>query len=232
VIATLQKPQGSPATLDSLQSRFLALMPRIECHARIYFRHVSCPDLRADKIAETLALAWKWFVRLQERSKDAERFPMAFTFLVARAVKSGRRLCGRESAKEVLSSTAQQRHGFRVESLPISIRRPASELYGTVRGQEALDAYEERLQDNHITPPPDAAAFRIDFPQFVGALPERDRELAMFLSLGHSAKKAGHRFRLSPGRVTQLRYRWFRHWRTFHGEDATGSGDERVQSAS
>jgi hypothetical protein len=231
MLDTLQKPQCASATLES-QNRFLALVPRIESHARIYFRYLACPDLRADKVAETVALAWKWFVRLQERSKDIEHFPMAFTFLAARAVKGGRRLCGKESTGEVFSSVAQHRHDFQVESLPASTRRPVSELYGVVRGQEAVDAYEERLHDNHVTPPPDAAAFRIDFPRFVGALAERDRELAMFLSLGHSAKKAAHRFRLSPGRVTQLRCRWFRHWRAFHGEETSGSGDRLVQKAS
>jgi hypothetical protein len=46
-----------------------------------------------------------------------------------------------------------------------------------------MDAY-ERLQDNLVTLPPEAAAFRIVFAQFLGGLSERDRELVMYLSRG------------------------------------------------
>jgi hypothetical protein len=109
---------------DSLHRRFLALMPRLERHARIYFRHIPCADQRADKVAETIALAWKWFLRLQERGKDVEQFPMVFTFLAAQAVRSGRRLCGQEPAKDVLSTRAQHRHDFQVETLSSSTQRP------------------------------------------------------------------------------------------------------------
>ena len=82
-----------------------------------------------------------------------------------------------------------------------------------------MDAYEERLRDNTVTPPPDAAAFRIDWSHFLATLSERDRELAHFLSLGHRAKAAAQRFKLSPGRITQLRQRWCKEWRASQGED-------------
>jgi hypothetical protein len=38
--------------------------------------------------------------------------------VAARAVRSGRRVCGQERAKDELSALAQQRHGFVVEKLP------------------------------------------------------------------------------------------------------------------
>lgn len=134
----------------------------------------------------------------------------------------GRRVTGQERAWDVLSARAQRRHGFKVESLPASTRRPFDDLYSAVRGQQFLDEYEERLRDNTFTPPPDAAAFRLDWPGFLDTLTERNRELAHFLSLGHAAKKAADKFRLSPGRVTQLRQRWCREWRLCQGELAGG----------
>src|SRR4029077_829997 len=100
-IACYPIPNDSP-----LKARFLALVPRIKTHAQIHFRDVRCPDTRAEKIAECLALAWKWFVRLAERGKDAEQFPVAFTILVAKSVRCGRRLCGAEKAKDALSPVA------------------------------------------------------------------------------------------------------------------------------
>jgi hypothetical protein len=107
---------GSP--LDDLRARFQAVLPRIERHARIYFRHVGCADRKADYIAETVAVAWQWFVRLAERGKDASTFVSALATLAARAVRGGHRICGSEKAQDVLSPAAQNRHGFTVGPLP------------------------------------------------------------------------------------------------------------------
>jgi hypothetical protein len=216
--------QFAVASVAVLDMQFLALVPRIETHARILFRGVRCPVTREDRVAECVALAWKWFLRLTERGKDVSQFPMAFAALVARAVKCGRRLCGQERARDALSLLAQQRHGFRVGSLPASTRRDHEDLYADPHGQALLDAFEERLQDNAVTPPPDAAAFRVDWPLFLRGLTRRDREMAAFLSLGNSGKATAAKFGLSPGRVTQLRQQWCRAWRLGQGEGDDGPG--------
>jgi hypothetical protein len=93
-----------------LQARFLTLLPRIEAHARIYFCSIRCADKLADRIAETIALAWKWFLRLEERGKDATQFVSAIATFAAKAVKSGRRLAGMERAKDVMNGRTQYRH--------------------------------------------------------------------------------------------------------------------------
>lgn len=222
MLAASQSPTISTANKSS-HPAFLALLPKLQTHAQIYFRHIPCAETKAEKIAETLALAWKWFLRLHERGIDISQFSMVFIYLVAKAVKSGRRLCGMEKAKDVMSFFAQQRGGFRVEPLPSSTRRSHASIYSLIRGQQEAGAYEERLKDNTATPPPDAAAFRVDFPNFLHDLPERDREMAMYLSLGHRANKAAAKFGLSPGRVTQLRQAWCREWRASQGEDDLGS---------
>src|SRR6266576_1447088 len=108
------------STASQLHAAFLVLLPKLQTHAAVYFRDVRCPDQKADKLAECEALAWKWFLRLHEQGKDIHQFLMAFIFLVARAVKSGRRACGMERADDVLSPVAQRRHSFTVEALPSS----------------------------------------------------------------------------------------------------------------
>src|SRR5271155_3063128 len=134
------------STAHSLQTRFLALLPRIETHAKIYFRSIRCPELRADRIAETIALSWKWFVRLEERGKDATQFVSAIATYAVKAVRCGRRLAGMEKAKDVMNPRTQQRHGFAVEKLPdVSTMTP--------------NPMTEALADNTVTPVPDAAAF-------------------------------------------------------------------------
>jgi hypothetical protein len=203
-------------SVPSRHAVFLALVPRLQTHAQIQFRSIACGDQRADKISEVVALAWKWYVRLVEQGKDVNRFPMVFVYLVVKAVRSGRRLAGQEKAKEVMNPRTQRRHGFTVKSLPRS--RPS--WCGGRLGQRDLDAFEEWLTDNTVTPPPDAAAFRIDFPEFLGKLTKRDRAMAAFLAQGHRANVAVVRFDVTPTRVTVLRQRWRREWQAFQGEAA------------
>src|SRR5690349_3985594 len=103
-------PSSDPLVTE-LHLGFQLILPRLELHGRIFFRHVKCPHRRADAVQEMVALAWKWYLRLAERGKDVSDFVAAFITFAARAVKSGRRLCGQEKAKDVLSPVAQRRHG-------------------------------------------------------------------------------------------------------------------------
>ena len=204
----------------SLHDVFLALLPKIQTHASISFRHIRCPATRADKIAETIALGWKWFVRLHERGKDINEFVMHFVALVAKAVKSGRRVAGMAKAKDLMSERCQARHGFNVESLPTSPRASYEARYSKPHGQQDYDAFEERLRDNTVTPPPDAAAFRVDFPQWRSSRSERDRRLIDLLMLDTPTKDATRTFGVSPGRVSQKRLEFHEDWLRFHGEES------------
>src|SRR5262245_63184550 len=122
-----------------------------------------------------LALAWRWFLRLIEQGKDPMEFPAAIADFAARAVKAGRRLCGKHKGKDVMNPLAQQRHDFVVEPLPVSTRRSHESRYSVPFGQQAQDALEERLRDNRQTPVPDQVAFRLDFPAWVCSRTDRDR---------------------------------------------------------
>src|SRR5262245_65728482 len=115
---TLSVDESAVVSIEVLHVRFLALVPCIETYARMYFRGIWCPVTQEDRAQECVALGWQWFVRLTAQGKDVFAFPVVFAATVARAVKCGRRLCGKERANDVLSLRAQQRHGFRVERLP------------------------------------------------------------------------------------------------------------------
>ena len=190
----------TPATsLHALHARFLSFLPRIELHGRVCFRHLRCPHRRQDAIQEMVALCWKWFVRLAERGRDATRFPSALATYAAKAVRSGRRLTGMERAKDVLSPLAQQRQGFAVGKLPDR---------GTLNGSPL----EEALRDNTRSPVGEQAAFRLDFPAWLLTLARRDRRLVEGMALGHRTLDLARQFRLSAGRVSQLRREFKRDW--------------------
>jgi len=218
MMASAKSCNGTPKS--EIEFAFLALVPKIQTHAAIYFRGIRCPAKRADKIAECVALAWKWLVRLHEKGKDVTQFPMVFVFLVARAVKSGRRLCGQEKARDVLSRMAQQRHNFTVESLPSSTPSPHDHL-SQPHGQQRQDAFEERLRDNTLTPVPDQAAFRIDFPAWLQTLTPRERRLIRAMGRNERTKDLSKEFDLSPGRISQFRSEFKVGWKRFCGDLVT-----------
>jgi hypothetical protein len=203
-----------PSPVDSLGARFLMMLPRVELHARIYFRFLP-HDRKEEAVAETVALAWRWFLRLVERGKDATQFVSALASFAARAVLSGRRLCGQLPARDVLSEVAQRRHGFTVQALPQSTRHPFDEVYMSVHGQRHIDALEDMLRDNTVTPPPDQAAFRIDFSAWRSTRTERDRRLMADLMLGERTSHVSRKYGITAGRVSQLRRDFHDDWVRF-----------------
>jgi hypothetical protein len=201
-------------SVHDLQARFLSILPRIELHGRVSFRHLRCPGRRADAVAEMVALAWKWHLRLAERGKDAIQFPGTLASFAARAVRSGRRLCGQERAKDVLSPTAQRWQHFGVESLPD---------FSTLSSNPLTEA----LCDNTQTPPPEQAAFRCDFPAWLRTRSERDRRLVENLMRGERTQDVSNKFGLSPARISQLRRDFHDDWQRFCGVEESAAESHR-----
>lgn len=207
------------STIQALHAAFQTLLPRIEQHAVIYFRDIRCPSTRQEYVAETVSLAWKWFRRLVERGKDPCQFPSALASYAARAARSGRRVCGLEKAKDAMSPVAQQKHGFAVERLPSATCLAHEALY-RADGQIWLDEFEQRLQDNRVTPVPEQAAFRIDFPAWLRCLTARERRLIRQMLLNHRTKDLARWFELSPSRISQLRRDFKNDWQRYIGDEA------------
>jgi hypothetical protein len=203
---------------SALHAAFLSILPRIELHARFYFRGVRCPQHRDEAVQETVALAWLWFVRLVQRGKDPLTFPSVFASYAARAVKCGRRLCGQEKGKDVMSHLAGRRHRFQVERLDTSTASSHEERYAQVHGQHHLDAFEERLRDNNLTPVPEQVAFRLDFPAWLETLTARERRMVREMANEERTLDLSRRFDVSPGRISQLRRELHLDWSRFCGE--------------
>jgi hypothetical protein len=200
-----------------LQSRFISVLPRIKDQARFYFRSIKCVVHRAECIAETIGVAWKWFCRLAKKGKDATKFASALARLAARAVRAGRRVGAGETANDVMSSVAQRRHNFKIEPLP-SPRTGYDNLLSSPTGQRDQDVLEERLRDNTRTPPPEQAAFRVDFSRWLKTLTPRKRRIIRAMSLNEKTKNLSRVFKLSPGRISQMRREFHDDWSRFVGD--------------
>jgi len=199
-------PAPRAPALHRLQQTFVAdILPRVEAHGQVYFRDVRCPHTKEELLAEMTALCWEWFLRLVRRGKDVLQFVSALASYAARAAASGRRLCGSERSKDVLSPVARRRHGFRVGRLPDC---------GTLNG----NPLEEALQDNTRSPVPAQVSFRLDFPAWLAGLSDRDRRVIADLMLGERTLDVAQKHRLSPARISQLRREFLDGWRHFCGE--------------
>jgi hypothetical protein len=189
---------------------FLARLPLIELHARYAFRHIVCPQERHDAVAEVIALVWKWYGRLLRRGKDPSAFVVTLAHFAARHVKAGRRLCGNESSKDVMSRVARRRRGFRLERLKEHGRCDEPE-------------WQEALQDNLQTPVPDAAAFRIDFPEWLQRWSDRDRRLIEDMAVGERSTRLARKYAVSQGRIAQKRTQYRKDWQRYCGEPVAGA---------
>jgi hypothetical protein len=216
---------------NQLHAAFLVILPRIEAHGHVCFRDVKCADRKQDLICEMVALVWRWVVRLVEKGRNPLDFPSALATFAARAVKSGRRLTGQERSRDAMSPLAQHRHRFKVEALPRSTRRSFEEVYLSAHGQKAMGVLEERLTDNTMTTPPEAAAFRIDFPDWLRTRSDRDRRLIEDMMRDERTTDLAHKHGLTAGRISQLRREFMADWDRFTGADGQTTGQPQAAIA-
>jgi len=191
-------------SLADLHARFLQIRERIENHARIYFRQVKCWFKKADYIADTVALAFKWFKRLAQKGKDATQFASVLASYAARAVKSGRRVTGQLKAQDAMSEVAQQRHGFYVGKIPD---------FSTLSENPLAEA----LIDNTRSPVPEQVQFRLDFPSWLRTRTNRDRRIIGDMMVGQRTLDLAKKYGISPGRISQLRREFHDDWQRFCG---------------
>jgi hypothetical protein len=97
---------------------------------------------------------------------------------------------------------AQKRHNFVVEKLPD---------FSTLKGNPLAEA----LQDNDVTPPPDAAAFRIDFPTWLMNKTERDRQIIQDMAMGERTLDLSKKYGVCQARISQKRDEFHEDWDQF-----------------
>ena len=184
---------------------FLAMLPKIVRHARIAFRHRRGQDYQ-DAIQETIANALVAFVALVRRGKMSLAFPTVLAKYATAQVKDGRRVGSSLNVNEVLSGYAQRNKCFKVESL---------DKFNEIENQW----HEAVVQDTRSAPVSDTVAFRVDFADWLKSLRRRDRRIAESLSLGNTTSDVAKRFKVSAGRVSQLRRELAKSWKDFTGDN-------------
>ena len=194
---------------------FPALLPRLTAYLRSAFGRFQ-PAQRDDALQETVASAFVAFARLCQRGRSQFGVPRSLARYAIAHWFAGRRVGSPLNGNDVLSVYAQRRHPINVEQLDHEV--------------DSEDAWRASLVADRQTPIPEQVWFRIDFPVWLAQLSERNRQVAMALAQGDTAREVSQRFAVSPGRVSQLRREFHESWRQFHGELSSPNEFDRTAS--
>jgi hypothetical protein len=184
--------------------RFVAMIPLIRKQVRFAFRHLPA-TVRQERIDDALAQAFVLFAHLARRKRVRLAHPTALARYAAYRVRSGRPIGSRMNSRDVLSRATQRRFGFRVISADTGC------LARSLRSTDLLG-------ESRRTTPAELAAIRIDFASGLDRLSDRQRKIALCLACGESTGAVARRFRVSCGRISQIRLELATRWSHFYGE--------------
>ena len=191
------------ATSDHWQTNFAAVLPVVQTHASIQFRHLQ-PEALEEATAETVARACFDYDDLVKRHRLGHAYPSTLATYAVQRVRAHRCVGGHQNAKDVLSPVAQARHGFALTTLtPWDVHE---------------GSWREVVVESKRVNPADSATFRVDFADWLGQWPKRHRRIINALAAGHRAMVVAQKFGMSQGRVSQLRRHYQRSWEVFQGE--------------
>ena len=200
---TKQKQSTSQRLPLRCQKRFVSMLPAIQQQAAHRLRNYPQHE-QEELIAEVVALAFCMFAMLANRGRIDLAFPTPLAAYGCRQALTGRRAGASLNVNDVTSRHCQKRKRVRVERL---------DRFDTKRGE-----WREAIVADHRTPVPDQAAFRCDFPVWLKTLTRRQRRIAETLASGEGTTKTAKRFKVSLGRISQMRRELDDGWCQFHGE--------------
>ena len=185
---------------EGWQDGFLALLPRIDRHARRAFCNLR-GEAKDDAVCEVIVSCLCAYCRLFQRNEVQRAFASTLARYAVALYYSGRRVGTSQCTGDVYSRRPN--------------RRSASSLLSIGSPQDQYGSWKERLTDNHSTPIPDQVHFRIEFPRWLQAQTLRNRKIVETLSLGYTTAEVARQFRMSSGRVSQLRREFYESWNQF-----------------
>lgn len=207
--------QSAAKSKPAWHAGFAALLPDIRNQLRFAFRNLS-PEEREEATQDAVARAAVAYAELHRAGRAALAYATPLARYAAAQYRAGRRVGGSLNINDITSPHAQRRHGIRLARLD---RFDAEE-----------GGWKEVLVEGRSGTPAELAASRIDFADWLGRLPKKKRRIATTLAAGETTSDVGRKFRITPGRVSQLRREFAESWQAFHGEllsrrDSPSRGD-------
>lgn len=191
---------SAPATW---QIGFVGLLPEIERLLRLAFRHLD-PEARDDAIGDAVVHSLLSYSRLFEHGRAASVTASSLAWYAALLVRKGRQAGCHMNSKEPLSLYAQLRRGFKVERLC---------FYDSNDEVWINDIVQDRRSSVL-----DQVAARLDVAAWLATLCRRTRNIATDLAKGFTTSEAARKYRVSAGRISQIRKELNDCWLEFQGE--------------
>jgi len=202
------KPARCKQNPPAWHGGFEVMLPKIESHARIAFRHLT-PEAREEAIQETVCHACQVYARLSELGKADVAYPGTLARFGVAQVRAGRRVGGRMNCRDVLSDYCQRRKNLTIERLD--------------RSNLQEQGWAQILVEDKHAGPADTAIVRLDFSAWLQLLPRRMRRIAEHLATGETTSAVAERFHVSPARISQIRREFYNAWHRFQGDTLAGA---------
>lgn len=203
----IAKPVRRKKAACSWHQAFEPMIPAIRQQARYAFRNMR-PEAKADAIAEVLASCCCAYARLVERGMAHVANPSALTRYAVRQFRDGRRVGNKLNVRDVTSEYCQRRKRITVERLD--------------QFEHKTGKWNQVLVEDRHAGPADTAAARIDVGDWFRGMRPKVRRVAQALAIGERTKDVAKKFKLSAGRISQLRSEFYASWRDFQGEAEAG----------
>lgn len=188
------------------QSEFVKLLPEIERRLRLAFCRLT-EEARDDAIEEGIVHSLLTYIRLFEQSRTESVSASNIAWYAAKQVKHGRPAAGHMNGCDVSSAYCQVQRGLSLVSLD-------------QRDETSGEWREVMVEDRH-SGPAEVAATRVDFSDWLASLPKRNSRIAAKLAVGETTASVARLFKVTPGRIAQLRREFYANWRAFQGELTT-----------
>ncbi|MCH8148689.1 MAG: hypothetical protein IH987_11940 [Planctomycetes bacterium] len=191
------------------------MLPVIQESASFAFRYLP-PEARQEAVQDVTVGALVAFVQLVKLGKARLAYPTVLARYGIAQFRCGRRVGSRLNVRDVSSRYAQRKKKFVVERLD--------------RFCAKQNVWREVLVEDRRATPADIVAVRIDFADWLKSLSWRLRRIANLLATGETTGAAAKKFRVTPGRISQIRRELEQSWRTFQGEETSSAAVAAVGS--
>ncbi|MEI8372727.1 MAG: hypothetical protein WCJ35_07825 [Planctomycetota bacterium] len=205
-------PDPSPRySVAKCKAVYKKMMPSIKKHARGAFRYLR-PEEKEECVQNVLANTWAALVGLARRGRLDRAFPSVLAKFAEKQTRDHRITGGHLAVKDVLSPYCQAKKHVRVTRL---------DRYDHVNEcwNNPEESCSDLLAESRNTTPADLAASRIDFGTWLKLLPYRQRRIAKFLSVGNRTADTAKKFKVSAGRISQIRKELADNWSKFIGDE-------------
>lgn len=204
MIAFVRSCRHTPAAQSqpAWHAGFMELLPDIHKYVRFAFRRLE-PERRDEAVQEAIANALVAYVRLFELGKTDMAYASVLAGYAVKQLRDGRQVGCPLNSRDILSPYAQRKQGFTVTRLD--------------QGSETDDSWKEILVEDPTCTPAELAASRLDFKAWLSRLPRQKRRIAATLAAGETTDGTARKFRVTSGRISQMRRELSAAWQQFQG---------------